>query len=303
MDDVTLHTDHRPLIDGAPAVSPLGWGMWRYQDDDVAAATARSMAALESGITLFDTADIYGFDGKGNFGAAETLFGRVLATNPGLRDRVVLATKGGISPPIPYITRGDHLITACEASLRRLQVDCIDLYQIHRPDLLAHPADLAASLDKLRQSGKIKAAGVSNFTPAQVSALSAYMPFPLLSIQPEFSPLYVEPLFDGILDQALERKLAVLTWSPLAGGQVLGDGTDDRSRAVIAVLDAIAQRQNVGRAAVAYAWAIAHPARPIPLVGSQNPTRIREAAEALRVRLTGQDWYDVLVASRGVPMP
>lgn len=303
MDKAHPEFTSRQLIAGAPAVSPLGWGMWRYQDDNVDAATARSMAALEAGITLFDTADIYGFDGKGNFGAAEVLFGRVLAANPGLRHRIVLATKGGIRVPIPYIARGDYLVTACEDSLRRLGVDCIDLYQVHRPDMLAHPAEIASALDKLRQSGKIREVGVSNYMPAQVSALIAHLPFKLLSIQPEFSPLYVNPLFDGILDQALERNLTVLTWSPLAGGHLLQDDGDARSRAVIAILDRIAEQQQVDRAAIAYAWAMAHPSRPIPLVGSQNPDRIRSAATALRVRLSGQQWYEILVAARGAPMP
>lgn len=303
MDRLIINAAPRPLIDGAVPVSALGWGMWRYHDDDVAAATARSMAALEAGITLFDTADIYGFGHSHGFGAAESLFGRVLAANPTLRDQIVLATKGGILPPIPYWARGERLVECCEASLKRLGVECIDLYQIHRPDLLAHPAELATALDTLRRQGKIKAAGVSNYTPAQVAALAAHMPFPLTSIQPEFSPAYVDPLFDGVLDQALERNLTVLTWSPLGGGDLLGAPKDERAAAVIAVLDKIAERQGISRAAVILAWAMAHPSRPIPLVGSQNPARIREAAEAFKVEMSGEDWYAVLVAARGRPMP
>ncbi|OYQ34339.1 aldo/keto reductase [Niveispirillum lacus] len=277
--------------------------MWRYHGDDLGAATARCMAALEAGITLFDTADIYGFDHEHGFGAAETLFGRVLAANPGLRGQIVLASKGGIQPPIPYHQRGEQLIACCEASLRRLNVDCIDLYQVHRPDLLAHPAEVAAALDKLRQQGKIKAAGVSNYTPAQVAALAAHLPFRLLSVQPEFSPLHIAPLFDGVLDQALERNLTVLTWSPLGGGGLVRGAADARTARVAAALDIIAHRQGTTRAAVAYAWAMVHPARPIPLVGSQTPDRIREAADALKVEMTGADWYGVLVAARGTPMP
>ncbi|GGE75575.1 aldo/keto reductase [Niveispirillum cyanobacteriorum] len=303
MDRLTIDASPRPLIDGTPAISALGWGMWRYHDDDVAAATARSMAALEAGITLFDTADIYGFGHEHGFGAAEALFGRVLAANPGLRDRIVLATKGGILPPIPYWSRGSRLIETCEASLRRLGVESIDLYQIHRPDLLAHPAELAAALDTLRQQGKIRAAGVSNYTPTQFAALAAHMPFPLISIQPEFSPLHTDPLFDGVLDQALERNLAVLSWSPLGGGRLLGAADDARTQAVAVALDAIAARQGATRAAVAYAWGMAHPSRPIPLIGSQTPDRIREATDAFKVEMTGAEWYAVLVAAMGKPLP
>ncbi|MFV3076037.1 aldo/keto reductase [Niveispirillum fermenti] len=303
MDLLTIHRDARPLIDGAPPVSALGWGMWRYHGDDLTGATQRAMAALETGITLFDTADIYGVDHADGFGAAEALLGRVLAANPGLRNRIVLATKGGILPPIPYHARAGRLVAACEASLKRLGVDVIDLYQVHRPDLLAHPAEVAAALDRLRHDGKIKAAGVSNHTTAQVATLAAHMPFPLVSIQPEFSPLHVDPLLDGVLDQAMERNLAVLSWSPLGGGRLLGGLDDARALAVAAALDAIALPQGASRAAAAYAWGMAHPARPIPLIGSQNPARIRAAAEAFTVAMTGAQWYAVLTAALGKRLP
>lgn len=258
---------------------------------------------MESGITLFDTAYVYGPDNGEPFGAAEALFGQVLKSTPGTRDRIVLATKGGIVPGIPYASRADHLIRAAEASLTRLGTDVIDLYQVHRPDLLSHPAEVAAALDKLRQDGKIKAAGVSNHSPAQVAALQAHLPFKLVSIQPEFSPRAVGALFDGVLDQAMERGLTVLAWSPLAGGRLLGATDDVRTLAVIAELDRIAAANNVGRAAVAYAWILAHPSRPIPLIGSQTPARIREATNAFMVQFTDTDWYAVLQAALGAPLP
>ncbi len=187
--------------------------------------------------------------------------------------------------------------------MTRLGTDVIDLYQVHRPDLLAHPAEVAAALDKLRRDGKIRAAGVSNHTPAQVAALQAHLPFKLVSIQPEFSARAVGALFDGVLDQAMERGLTVLAWSPLAGGRLLGASDDARTLAVIAELDRIAAANNVGRAAVAYAWLLAHPSRPIPLIGSQTPARIREATDAFKVQFTDTDWYAVLQAALGAPLP
>lgn len=303
MNALTIRRDPRPFIDGVPPLSPLGWGMWRFKGDDVAAARALADAALEIGITLFDTADIYGADTPAGFGSAEALFGRVLAAAPHLRDRIILATKGGIIPGIPYVSRGDYLIRACEASLKRLNTDIIDLYQIHRPDLLAHQAEVAAALDRLRRDGKIRAAGVSNHTPAQVAALQAHLPFKLVSIQPEFSAAAPFTLFDGVMDQAMERGLVVLAWSPLGGGRLLGAGDGARMQATIAQLDRIAGSQGVSRAAVAYAWVMAHPAAPIPLIGSQNPQRVRDAGEALTVTLTDADWYAVLQASMGAPLP
>jgi predicted oxidoreductase len=276
--------------------------MWRFKGDDLAAARARVDAALEIGVTLFDTADIYGF-GEEGFGAAEALFGQVLAADASLRGKIILASKGGITPPTPYDSSAAYLIAACEASLKRLQTDVIDLYQIHRPDLLAHPAEVARALDVLKRDGKIRAAGVSNFLPTQTAALMAHLPFKLASIQPEFSPLAIEPLTDGVLDQAMQHRLEVLAWSPLAQGRLGGDSTDAHAQRVIAALDVIAAREGVTRTAVAYAWVMANPARPVALIGTQTPQRIRQAAEAYKVTLTRDDWYAVLVASRGAPMP
>ena len=284
---------------GRYEVAPLAWGMWRYRGDDVRAARMLVETALETGMTLFDTADVYGPDNGEAFGAAESLLGRVFAEAPGLRDRMVLASKGGIVPGTPYNSSAAYLVEACEASLKRLRVERLDLYQIHRPDLLAHPAEVAEAFAKLRAAGKIAEAGVSNYTAAQARALGAHMPFALASTQPEFSPLAIAPLSDGVLDHALETGLAVLAWSPLGGGRLSADPRG----AVAQALDTLARREGVPLSAIAYAWIMAHPSGAIPIVGSQQPARIREAAAALKVRLTRADWYAVLTAARGEPLP
>ena len=157
------------------AVAPLGWGMWRFAGADVVTARARVDAALEIGCTLFDTADIYGLGPQGGFGAAEELLGKVLRADPSLRDRIVLATKAGITPPVPYDCSASYLVKACEASLRRLGVERIDLLQVHRPDVLTHPAEVARAFELLHRQGKIRAAGVSNYSAAQARALLAHL--------------------------------------------------------------------------------------------------------------------------------
>ncbi len=276
--------------------------MWRFAGDDVAAAEARVQAALDAGVTLFDTADIYGPDNGEPFGAAEALLGRVLAGNPGLRDRMVIATKGGISMGVPYDSSAAYLGAAIDASLARMGVDHVALWQIHRPDILTHPAEIGAALLAAHQAGKIGAVGVSNFTPWQVEALAAHLPLPIVSCQPEFSPLAVAPLGDGVLDQAIARGMAVLAWSPLGGGR-LGQPADERSRAVAKALDAKAKQAGVSRAAAAYSWIMAHPARPIPIVGTQSTARIAEIPDAYTPTWTRAEWYEVLVAARGEPLP
>ena len=292
----------RALYPGGPKVSSIAWGMWRFAGDDVAAAEARIQAALDAGVTLFDTADIYGPDNGEPFGAAEALLGRVLAGNPGLRDRMVIATKGGISMGVPYDSSAAYLTTAIDASLARMGLEHVALWQIHRPDLLTHPAEIGEALLAAHQAGKIGAVGVSNFTPWQVEALAAHLPLPVVSCQPEFSPLAVAPLTDGVLDQAIARGMTVLAWSPLGGGR-LGQPGDERTRAVAAALDAKAHEAGVSRAAAAYSWILAHPARPIPIVGTQSTARIAEIPQAFTPRWTRAEWYAVLVASLGAPLP
>jgi predicted oxidoreductase len=276
--------------------------MWRFKGDDVNAARTLIETAIETGVDLFDTADIYGPDNGEAFGAAEALLGRVLAETPVLRQRMVLATKAGIEIGTPYNSSAEYLIGACEASLRRLGVDHVELFQIHRADFLAHPAEVARALDRLREDGKIREAGVSNYSPGQVRALQAHLPFSLATTQPAFSPLAFSPIYDGTLDQALELGISVLAWSPLAGGKLAQPETE-REKAVVEALSKIAQRANVPVTVAAYAWILAHPAHPIPIVGSQNPERIREAALARNVHVSRPEWYEVLTAARGEPLP
>jgi predicted oxidoreductase len=296
-----------PLGMSGLSVAPLGWGMWRLGEPGEASPRARVEAALEAGCTLFDTADVYGYSRGSGFGTAESLLGAVLREAPRLRDRMVLASKAGITPPVPYDSSAAHLIAACEASLGRLGVDYLDLYQIHRPDLLAHPSEVAEALERLRRAGKIRAAGVSNYTAAQFEALAFHLPFAIASVQNEISALAIDALTDGTLDAAMRRGTGVLAWSPLAQGRLAtppGALSDSpRTDRVIAALESIARRDGTSRTAVAYAWIMAHPARPIPLIGSQSPARIREARTAYAVHLTREDWYRILVASRGERMP
>jgi len=162
---------------------------------------------------------------------------------------------------------------------------------------------VAEALTKLKRAGKIDAIGVSNHTAAQTAALQAWLDVPIVSHQPEFSPLRLDALTDGVLDQAMERDMAVLAWSPLAGGRLVDAPAGGHARAVIDELDRLAFREGVSRACVAMAWVMTHPSRPIPIIGSQSPERIRQMKDVFKVRLDRTDWYAVLVAARGEAMP
>jgi predicted oxidoreductase len=304
MSELPLPPTTRSLGASGIAVSPIAWGMWRLAEDGRTAADAARLvhAALDAGITFLDTADIYGFDGVAGFGDAEALLGEVLAAEPGLRGRMVLAIKGGIMPPVPYDQSGDYLRAAIDASLTRLKVDSVDLWQIHRPDILAHPQEVARVLDDAVASGKVRSLGVSNFTCAQTAALNHFLGHKLVSTQPEISPLRIDCFENGELDQAMMLGLTPLAWSPLGGGRVAAPESA-REHAVAAELDRIAEAQGVSRTVAAYSWLMAHPAGIIPIIGSQNPDRIAEGAAALTVRWTRTDWYAVLVAARGERLP
>ncbi len=289
-------------IGSLPPVGALSFGLWRYTNDDVATAQRVLETALDAGMNLVDNADVYGFDWGGTgFGRVEEILGSVLAAAPQLRDRMVLATKGGIIPPTPYNSSPGYLRSACESSLRRMGVDVIDLYQVHRPDMLTHPADVAATLTALRDEGKIREVGVSNHTPAQVEALASHLPFPIATNQPEYSALHLDPLRDGTFDACMRAGTVPMAWSPLGGGR-LATGDDVRPE-LLGAIDALAERERVDRAAVAIAFVLAHPSAPIAIIGSQTPERIAASTAALGVELSRDDVYTIIQASEGVPLP
>jgi predicted oxidoreductase len=295
----------------------LAYGCWRIAgkeaDTDCQARGRKAViAAYEAGYTLFDHADIYGQ------GRAETIFGQVLKEVCGMRDRVLLASKCGIRPcgdpvadaPYRYDFSAEHIIRSCEGSLNRLGVERIDLYQLHRPDYLMCPEEVAEAFSTLKQAGKVREFGVSNFRPSQVAALQKACPMRLVVHQVEISLANRTCLDDGTLDQCLAEGMTPLAWSPLAGG-LLGNGARRllplqeayRTEAVVTVLDKIAQTRGVGRTAVALAWLLKHPSQIVPIVGSTEPARIREAVSADTVVLSREEWYGLLEAARGERLP
>ncbi len=302
MTKLALNTEPLPLGKSGITISPLAWGMWRLADpdghDDIGAIIARIEAALEAGITLFDTADIYGAGEAIGFGGAETLFGRALAQRPDLRARMVIATKGGIVLGLPYDSSPAYLAQALDASLARMGLESVDLYQIHRRDFLAHPRDVAETLAAMIEAGKVRAIGVSNYSPAEVDALQAFLPMPIAATQPEFSPARWQPLYDGTLDQAMARAMTVLAWSPLGGGR-LASGEHPAAR----LLTEQGARFGTDAAAATLAWVMAHPAGVVPILGTQTPSRILKAREAFQVEWTRAEWYAVLEAARGERLP
>jgi predicted oxidoreductase len=301
--------------------SRLAYGCWRVAGtwepakvtpESRAAGRRAILAAYEAGYTHFDNADIY------CLGEAERILGQVLKEVSGMRERVIIATKGGIRPggdpapdsPARYDFSADHLVAACECSLQRLGIDTIDVYILHRPDFLANPDEIAGAFSELRQAGKVRYFGVSNFRPTLVTALQVACPMPLITHQLEMSLARLDPLTDGTLDQCLIENITPAAWSPLAGG-LLAEGAHDllpsqksyRPEQFLPAVDAVAKAHGVSRMVIALAWLLCHPSKIIPIVGSTNPARIREAAKAADLELTREEWYRLLIAARGEPLP
>jgi predicted oxidoreductase len=302
--------------------SRLAYGCWRLAGTwDPAEITPESeargrkavLAAYEAGYTLFDHADIY------CRGHAERIFGDALKQAPGLREKIIIATKCGIrfpgeperDSPQRYDFSAGHIIRSCEGSLRRMGIETIDLYQLHRPDYLADPDEVASAFSELKQSGKVRYFGVSNFRPTLVTALQAACPMPLVVHQVEISLAKLDCFTDGTLDQCLIEDMTPLAWSPLARG-LLGDpGTNVSpelkasygAEKIVPALDAIAAAHGVSRIVIALAWLLKHPSKIVPIVGSTNPERIRDATKAAEIELTREEWYRLLLAARGTPLP
>jgi predicted oxidoreductase len=194
--------------------------------------------------------------------------------------------------------------------LKRLRADTIDLYQLHRPDYLADPAEVASAFAGLQQSGKVRQFGVSNFRPSQLTALQKACPMPLIVNQVEISLARLDCFHDGTLDQCLAEGITPMAWSPLAAGRLgsndpidLRDPDHARRIHIREELDLIARDRQSTRPVVAVAWLIKHPSRIVPIVGSTDPARITEVAQAAELDLSRDEWYRLLEAGLGQRLP
>ncbi len=301
--------------------SRLAYGCWRtagtwqlneVTDESRAAGRQAIIAAYEAGYTLFDTANIY------CAGETERILGQVLKQVSGMRERVVIITKCGVrfpgdpDPLAPgrYDFSAEHIMTSCEGSLKRLGIETIDVYLLHRPDYLADPDEVAGAFSKLKQDGKVRYFGVSNFRPSLVTALQVACPMPLIAHQVEISLANLSAFTDGTLDQCLIEKITPMAWSPLAGG-LIGAGSTRLLPAqqayqpgkFLPVLDAIAQERGVDRTVLAVTWLLKHPSRILPVIGTVKPDRIRMLAAAADIELSREEWYRLLIAARGERLP
>ena len=286
-------------------LSRMIYGMWRLADDEDASpghVAAKIEACLDQGITTMDQADIYGGY------MAEEILGNSLRASPSLKDRIEVITKCGILIGAGrhagrrvkhYDTSRAHILASVDHSLRLMGVDRIDLLLIHRPDPLMDHRETGAALDEVVASGKVRAVGVSNFRPWDFQLLQSATETRLATNQIELSLAATEGFTDGQVAFLQERALPIMAWSPLGGGSLMGQG----GGAVSALLRRIAAEVETDAAAVAVAWLLAHPARIMPVMGTNDLERIRALSKALEVPMDRQTWFELYSTALGHEVP
>lgn len=281
--------------------SRLVYGMWRIGDDADTSpkhVQAKIEACLAQGITTMDQADIYGGY------TAEAILGNALKASPGLRDKLEIVTKCDIVAPAGrhsaarvkyYDTSAAHITASVEASLTDMGTDRVDLLLIHRPDPLMDPDETGPALDALIASGKVRAVGVSNFRPWDFSLLQSSMENNLVTNQIEMSLLATETFVNGDLAYLQERMVPPMAWSPLGGGRLLDGSKPD----LLAALKRIGTEHGVDETAVATAWLLRHPATILPVMGTNSLDRIARIADATKVEMDRQTWFELYTLAIG----
>ncbi|HEX3023766.1 MAG TPA: aldo/keto reductase [Chitinophagaceae bacterium] len=282
----------------SPVAGCMRWGKWGA---NYTTAEYRKMidVCLQHGITSFDHADIYGGY------TTEEEFGTALKEAPALRLQMQLISKCGIQMLSEnrshhqiksYNTSAKHIIESTEKSLKNFGTDYLDILFIHRPDPLLNPVEVAEAITLLKQQGKIKHFGVSNFLPHQTEALRKYISIEFNQV--EISIIHLTSFIDGTLDNCLQHKIIPMAWAPLGGG-MFTDETHHRFRSITATAFELAEKYNTGINQILVAWLLAHPSKIIPVVGTTKVERLLQAKEANKIILEREDWFKLWVASTG----
>jgi predicted oxidoreductase len=286
------------------SLSRLIYGMWRI-GDDADTSTSHVQAKIESclsqGITTMDQADIYG-----GYEAEEILGNALKGTN--LRDKIEIVTKCDIVAPAGrysdakvkyYDTSRAHVMASVEHSLRLTGTDYVDLLLIHRPDPMMDAEETGAALDEIVASGKAKSVGVSNFKLHDWTLLQSAMSSPLVTNQIELSLLAHEGFTNGDVAYLQERKVAPMAWSPLGGGSIFSQ----ENKVLLNALKAIGEVNGVDETAVAVAWLLAHPAKIMPVMGTNSLARIGKISDALKVKMDRETWFELYSIALGSEVP
>ena len=269
-------------------------------------------AARDAGVDVFDHADIYG----GERHLCERRFGEAVKLTAAERQAIVIQSKVGIRKGFFDFSK-EHILATVDESLAALRTDYLDVLLLHRPDTLVEPEEVAAAFDQLEASGKVRNFGVSNHTPGQIELLKTAVRQPLVANQVQLSITHAPLIAQGVaanmagLDQSISRDVGLLdysrlnnmmlqAWSPFQKGFFDGVFLGDRENfaELNDVIDALASQYGVTPTGIAVAWITRHPANIQVVLGTTNPTRVKDSAAGSAVPLTREEWYRLFRAAR-----
>ena len=298
------------ITNGPQNVSRMILGCMRMPDLSVQEAASMLQSAVDLDINYFDNATCY------TQGVAETRFGEALKASNLRREDLIIQTKCGLCfERNEFDWTKKNILESVDDSLRRMQLDYLDVLLLHRPDLLYNPEEVAEAFDLLEKSGKVRHFGVSNVPPMMLEVLRKTVRQPLVINQLQLSleqsqlidqSLYVNNLStdrstdrdNGLLDYCRLHDITIQAWSPLQYGMIDGCFLDHPDYPELnAGLAKLAEKYNVTKAAIALAWILRHPANMQVIVGTMNPEHLKESAEAMNIRLTHHEWYELYLAS------
>ncbi|RYG35235.1 aldo/keto reductase family oxidoreductase [bacterium] len=266
--------------------------------------------SLDAGIDFYDHADIYGG------GKCEEVFAESVARLGIDRKRLILQSKCGIRQGYFDFSK-EHILDSADRILQRLSTDYLDILLLHRPDTLVEPDEVAEAFNTLLDSGKVRHFGVSNFNPGQVELLQASLPMKLQVNQLQLSIMHTgmidrgitvnmkhENSVDrdgGILDYCRLKKLTIQAWSPFQYGFFEGVFVDNpKFPELNEVLGKLAEEYGVTKTGLAIAWIQRHPAKIQSVLGTTNPGRVKEVAEACKIDLSRPHWYEIYRAAGNI---
>ena len=287
--------DHK--LKHKPIVGCMRWGVWG-ENFSTKQYEQIINECLQIDLSQFDHADIYGHY------TTEADFGKALEGNNSLRDRIQIITKCGINMLTPnrphhsiksYDTSAAHIIKSVEQSLQNFHTDYIDTLLIHRPDILMNVEEIAETITVLKDAGKIKTFGVSNFTTSQVALLHKYIPVEVHQV--EISVTNLSAFDNGILDQCQLENILAQSWSPMGNG-IFTESSEKHDR-ILSTAKELAQHYNCTVNQVLLSFLYAHPSNIVPVIGTTKFERIKEAKEAMDIELKREDFYKLWTASTG----
>jgi predicted oxidoreductase len=299
-----------------------GWNRDPLTSDDEKTATEAIYTAMEIGINTFDLADIYAY------GKSEEVFGKVLKSHPGLRDKITLQSKTGIMPgkgpenSSIYNVQKDYLIKQVRAILERLETDHLDVLLLHRPDVLMDASEVAETFYYLKEQGYVKQFGVSNMSVSQIMLIRNYWKDDLMADQIRLSLGHSMALdigisvntsmvpydsgMQGLLEYCQLNNMAVQAWAPLDHGLYTGKAhasLDEKDLMTAMLVSRLAGKYNVPESSVVLAWLFMIPGIIQPIIGTTKPDRIRDCRYAPEIKLSHEEWYELWISARGKRLP